>query len=51
MLQQDADAKRAEAYKYDPTLAPKTETKSKVRVTTGKETAKRGRGRPKKSEA
>lgn len=53
LLQQDADAKRAEAFKYDPSLAPKAETKSKskVRVTTGKEPAKRGRGRPKKSEA
>ena len=52
LLQQDADAKRAEAIKYDPSLAPKTETKakSKVRVTTG-DTPKRGRGRPKKSEA
>lgn len=49
LLQQDADAKRAEAIKYDPSLAPKkaTKAKSKVRVTTG-DTPKRGRGRPKK---
>jgi hypothetical protein len=50
LLQQDADAKRAEAIKYDPSLAPKAKAKSKVRVTTG-DTPKRGRGRPKKSEA
>ena len=49
LLEQDATAKREEAYKYDPSLRP-TETKSKVRVTTGakKSTAKRGPGRPKK---
>lgn len=49
LLEQDATAKREEAYKYDPSLRP-AETKSKVRVTTGakKSTAKRGPGRPKK---
>ena len=52
LMEDDAAAKRAEAIKYDPSLAPKKETKakSKVRVTTG-DTPKRGRGRPKKSEA
>ena len=49
LLEQDAIAKREEAYKYDPSLRP-AEKKSKVRVTTGakKSTAKRGPGRPKK---
>lgn len=49
LLEQDATAKREEAYKYDPSLRP-VEAKSKVRVTTGakKSTAKRGPGRPKK---
>lgn len=49
LLEQDATAKREEAYKYDPSLRP-AEAKSKVRVTTGakKSTAKRGPGRPKK---
>ena len=52
LMEDDAAAKRAEAIKYDPSLAPKKEpkAKSKVRVTTG-DTPKRGRGRPKKSEA
>ena len=51
-MEDDAAAKRAEAIKYDPSLAPEkaTKAKSKVRVTTG-DTPKRGRGRPKKSEA
>lgn len=49
LLEQDATAKREEAYKYDPSLKP-VETKSKVRVTKAKNDspAKRGRGRPKK---
>lgn len=52
LLQQDAEAKRQEAYKYDPTLAPKTEAKPKVRVTKAKTSdAPKKRGRPKKSEA
>lgn len=50
LLEQDAIAKREEAYKYDPSLKPK-ETKSKVRVTASKDTAPKKRGRPKKSEA
>lgn len=50
LLEQDATAKREEAYKYDPSLKPK-ETKSKVRVTASKDTAPKKRGRPKKSEA
>ena len=40
LLEQDAIAKREEAYKYDPSLKPK-ETKSKVRVTASKDTAPR----------
>jgi hypothetical protein len=52
LLQQDADAKRKEAYTYDPSLAPKTEAKPKVRVTKAKTSdAPKKRGRPKKSEA
>lgn len=50
LLEQDAIAKREEAYKYDPSLKPK-ETKSKVRVTASTDTAPKKRGRPKKSEA
>ena len=50
LLEQDAVAKREEAYKYDPSLKP-TETKSKVRVTKAKTDAPKKRGRPKKSEA
>jgi len=50
LLEQDAVAKREEAYKYDPSLRP-TETKSKVRVTKAKTDAPKKRGRPKKSEA
>lgn len=50
LLAQDAEAKRNEAYKYDPSLAPKKEAKAKVRVTksTDSSVPKRGRGRPKK---
>lgn len=48
LLEQDAVAKREEAYKYDPSLKP-TETKSKVRVTSGEDKPKRGRGRPRKN--
>jgi len=50
LLEQDAVAKREEAYKYDPSLRPK-ETKSKVRVTKAQTDAPKKRGRPKKSEA
>jgi hypothetical protein len=50
LLEQDAVAKREEAYKYDPSLKP-TETKSKVRVTKAKTDAPKKRGRPRKSEA
>jgi hypothetical protein len=50
LLEQDAVAKREEAYKYDPSLKP-TEAKSKVRVTKAKTDAPKKRGRPKKSEA
>jgi hypothetical protein len=50
LLEQDAVAKREEAYKYDPSLRP-TETKSKVRVTKAQTDAPKKRGRPKKSEA
>lgn len=50
LLEQDAVAKREEAYKYDPSLRP-TETKSKVRVTKAESDAPKKRGRPKKSEA
>ena len=50
LLEQDAVAKREEAYKYDPSLKP-TETKSKVRVTKAKTDTPKKRGRPKKSEA
>ena len=50
LLEQDAVAKREEAYKYDPSLRP-TETKSKVRVTKAEADAPKKRGRPKKSEA
>jgi hypothetical protein len=49
LMEDDAAAKRAEAIKYDPSLKPSVE-KSKVRVTTG-DKPKRGRGRPKKTEA
>lgn len=47
LLEQDATAKREEAYKYDPSLKP---VEKKVRVTKAKSEApvKRGRGRPKK---
>jgi len=48
LLEQDAVAKREEAYKYDPSLKP-TEKKSKVRVTSSEEKPKRGRGRPRKN--
>lgn len=48
LLEQDAVAKREEAYKYDPSLKP-AETKSKVRVTSGEDKPKRGRGRPRKN--
>lgn len=48
LLEQDAVAKREEAYKYDPSLKP-TEKKSKVRVTSGEDKPKRGRGRPRKN--
>ena len=44
LLEQDAVAKREEAYKYDPSLKP-AEKKSKVRVTSGEEKAKSGRAR------
>ena len=50
LLEQDAVAKREEAYKYDPSLRP-TEKKSKVRVTKAEADAPKKRGRPKKSEA
>ena len=50
LLEQDAVAKREEAYKYDPSLKP-TEKKSKVRVTKAKTDAPKKRGRPRKSEA
>jgi len=51
LLEQDAIAKREEAYKYDPSLRP-SEAKPKVRVTTKAKTdAPKKRGRPKKSEA
>lgn len=48
LLEQDAVAKREEAYKYDPSLKP-AEKKSKVRVTSGEDKPKRGRGRPRKN--
>lgn len=51
LLEQDAMAKREEAYKYDPSLKP-GESQAKVRITTGDDAPKkRGRGRPRKSEA
>lgn len=50
LLEQDAIAKREEAYKYDPSLRP-SEAKPKVRVTQAKTDAPKKRGRPKKSEA
>jgi hypothetical protein len=50
LLEQDAIAKREEAYKYDPSLRP-SETKAKVRVTKAESDAPKKRGRPKKSEA
>jgi len=50
LLEQDAIAKREEAYKYDPSLRP-SEAKPKVRVTKAKTDAPKKRGRPKKSEA
>jgi hypothetical protein len=50
LLEEDAKRKRAEAYKYDPSLAPK---ESKVTITPasedGEPTKKRGRGRPPKT--
>lgn len=49
LLEQDAEAKRQEAYKYDPSLKPAETSKPKVRVTTGDEKPKRGRGRPRKN--
>lgn len=50
LLEQDAIAKREEAYKYDPSLRP-SEAKPKVRVTKANTDAPKKRGRPKKSEA
>lgn len=50
LLEQDAVAKREEAYKYDPSLRP-SETKAKVRVTKAESDAPKKRGRPKKTEA
>ena len=50
LLEQDAVAKREEAYKYDPSLRP-SETKAKVRVTKAESDATKKRGRPKKTEA
>lgn len=50
LLEQDAVAKRNEAYKYDPSLKP-AEPKSKVRVTKAKTDAPKKRGRPRKTEA
>lgn len=50
LLEQDAIAKREEAYKYDPSLRP-SETKAKVRVTKAESDATKKRGRPKKTEA
>lgn len=54
LLAADAEAKRQEAYKYDPTLKPKAAkaTKSKVRVNTKSEATTgvpKTRGRPKKT--
>lgn len=58
LLDNEAAAKRKQAYKYDPSLVKVVDktTKAKVRVTstaTNKDgtVVKRGRGRPKKSEA
>lgn len=53
LMEDDAAAKRLEAIKYDPSLAPKKSATSKVRVTKAdtSDIPKRGRGRPKKSEA
>ena len=58
LLDTEAAAKRKEAYKYDPSLAKVVDktTKAKVRVTSTATNedgtpVKRGRGRPKKSEA
>ena len=50
LLENDAELKRQEAYKYDPSLKP-AEKKSKVRITKAKTDAPKKRGRPRKSEA
>lgn len=51
LLEQDAIAKREEAYRYDPSLRPSATT-TKVRVTGEKSVeTQTKRGRPKKSEA
>ncbi len=50
LLESDAEAKRQEAYTYDPSLKP-TASKSKVRVTKETASTPKKRGRPKKTVA